>query len=228
MNRPIIKIAVVSDVVCPWCYIGKRRLEKAINLVSNEFDFEIQYYPFELNPEMPANGVNQKEYLINKFGGEEQYEKITGQTSYVASLEGLEFNFDKQRIAPNTRNAHRLILFAREEGKQLELVEGLFKAYFTDGVNLSDESNLIDVAVKAGLDRDTVETILQSDAGLKEVVKAEKELQAMGVRGVPFYIINDKYGISGAQPSETFVQAFRNIALETVAGQTCEPGQANC
>lgn len=219
MLKPVIKIGVVSDVVCPWCYIGKRRLEKAIGMLSGEMEFEIAYYPFELNPDIPAKGLKQKEYLTGKFGGEEAYRKITQQTTAAAKQEGLIFNFDKQAVLPNTRNAHRLILYAREEGKQLQLAELLFRAYFTDGTDLSDMENLADISAEAGLNREKVEQFLESDSGMTEVMIAETELQRMGIRSVPFYIINDRYGISGAQPSEAFIQAFKNATAEfTEAG----------
>lgn len=229
MSKPLIKIAVVSDVVCPWCYIGKRRLEKAIDQLKDRMDFEIAYYPFELNPNIPAEGLDHKKYLTDKFGGDEAYERLTGNVVRVAASEGLTFNFDKQKTSPNTRNAHRLLLLAREENKQLELTEALFKAYFTDGIDLSKNENLLAVAVRVGLDEQKVKAFLESDTGLTEVAAAEKELHDMGITGVPFYIINDKYGISGAQASSTFVNAFENIEKEvTMAGESCDVEKKNC
>jgi predicted DsbA family dithiol-disulfide isomerase len=231
MSKPLIKIAVVSDVVCPWCYIGKRRMEKAVQQLSGEMDFEIAYYPFELNPDMPLAGANHRVHLSNKFGGEEEYQRITNHVADVAAGEGLTFNFTDQTTSPNTRNAHRLILFAKEQGKHLQLVEAFFKAYFTDGVDLTNNDNLVSIAVSTGLDKTKVEEFLNSSTGSAEVQMAETELQRAGVRGVPFYIINDKYGISGAQASETFVQAFKNISqeLQTAAtGEVCNVDDKNC
>jgi predicted DsbA family dithiol-disulfide isomerase len=229
MLKPLIKIAIVSDVVCPWCYIGKRRLEKAVDALSNEFQFEVAYYPFELNPNMPAKGKDQHAYLSDKFGGPEEYERITGHTTEVALTEGLLFDFSKQKVSPNTLNAHRLILFAKETGKHLQMVERLFKAYFTDGIDLSKTENLIALAGEVGLSPEKTSAFLLSDSGVTEVRVAEKELQRMGVRSVPFYIINDKYGISGAQATETFIQAFRNIGKELQnTGETCDVDAQNC
>src|SRR5688572_22315651 len=114
--KPVIKIDVVSDVVCPWCYIGKRRLEKAIDQLSPDYTFEIEYHPFELNPNTPSEGVNQKEYLTEKFGSEDRYHQITAHTTQVAAQEGLSFNFDKQRVSPNTRLMHSIIQLAKLEG----------------------------------------------------------------------------------------------------------------
>jgi predicted DsbA family dithiol-disulfide isomerase len=214
MNKTKIKIEVVSDVVCPWCYIGKRRLEKAIDQSKDTFDFEIEYLPFELNPAMPKEGRNQKEYLVAKFGSEAQYEKIIGNTTKVAADEGLAFDFSKQHVSPNTRDAHRIIWLAKKENKQTEAKEAFMKAYFEDGVDLSKTENLLNVATQVGLDRAKVEKVLHSEEGLAEVITAEKLSVQRGVSGVPFYIIDGKYGISGAQSSDTFIQAFKEIGVK--------------
>jgi predicted DsbA family dithiol-disulfide isomerase len=227
--KPVIKIAVVSDVVCPWCYIGKRRMESAVKSLGDQFDFEIAYYPFELNPQMPIEGRDQKEYLSKKFGDESEYERITGHVTEVAEMEGLTFDFKKQTKSPNTRNAHRLILFSKEEDKHLQMVETLFKAYFTDGIDLSKNENLAELAATVGIDKDKALKFLETETGLAEVQVAENELQKMGITGVPFYIINDKYGISGAQAAETFVQAFQNIGKElALKGEACDVDSGEC
>ena len=209
--KPVIKIDIISDVVCPWCYIGKRRLEKALTQLSDQFDFELEYHPFELNPEMPETGVNQKEYLAKKFGSETKYHQLTNHTTRVAAEEGLQFDFSKQHVSPNTRKAHSIIQASKEEGKQLAMTEAFFKAYFTDGIDLSEKGNLISVAVNAGLQKEKVEELLADNSALAEVAVAEKEWQKLGINGVPFYIINNRYGVSGAQPSETFVKALEEI-----------------
>src|SRR5579871_3853514 len=175
MNKPVIKIDVVSDVVCPWCYIGKRRLEKAIDQLKDEIDFEVAYHPFELNPDMPKEGRNQKEYLAAKFGGEDAYAQITGRTERTAAQEGLHFDFSKQKISPNTLDAHRLIAFAKAKGKQAEIKEALMSAYFEKGIDLSKTANLVSVAVEHGLDVNEVETFLVSDE-LAAEVKLEEQL----------------------------------------------------
>lgn len=223
LNKTTVKIDVVSDVVCPWCYIGKRRLEKAIEDLSDKYNFEITYHPFELNPAMPLEGTNQKEYLTNKFGGEARYQQLTQQVTSVAATEGLAFNFDKQFVSPNTRDAHRIIELARKEGKQLAAKEAFLKAYFTDGIDLSKQENLINIGSSIGLDVEKIKTLLAGDEGLAEVELAEAEMQKLGVSGVPFYIIDGKYGISGAQPSTTFKQALEEIGSKIAAtGETCD------
>lgn len=227
--KPVIKIAVVSDIVCPWCYIGKRRLEQAIQQTVDQFTFEIAYYPFELNPEMPTEGVDQEQYLSTKFGSREAFQKITENVTSIARSEGLEFDFSKQKVSPNTRAAHRLILFANHEGKQQQIVEALFKAYFTQGIDLSKKENLLSIAVQAGLDHDRTDLFLQSTVGDAEVIQAEKDLQNMGIGAVPFYILNERYGISGAQSPETFIAAFNNVTLSpNKTGETCDTDIQKC
>ena len=228
--KPIIRIDVASDVVCPWCYIGKRRLEKAIELVKDKFDFEVSYHPFELNPGMPKQGKNQKEYLSDKFGGYERYEHLTNNVTSVAAAEGIEFNFSKQEVSPNTRDMHRIIQFASGTPQQGAIVEAFFKAYFTDGIDLSKRNTLVDIAVNAGLKRERIETLLSTDELTAEVITSESELQKLGVSGVPFYIINNKYGVSGAQASKTFADAFNQMALEvqTADGNACSVDEQNC
>lgn len=209
MTKAKIKIDVVSDVVCPWCYIGKRRLEKAIETMKEDVEFEITYHPFELNPQTPTKGVNQKEYLSEKFGGEEQYDKITNQTTQVAASEGLAFHFDAQQVSPNTRKAHALLQAAQAEGVQVPLMEIFFKAYFTDGIDLTHDNNLIDLATRAGMSKEKATQTLTDESSLMQVSLAEQELYKLGISSVPFYILNNRYGISGAQAPETFVQAFK-------------------
>lgn len=225
-----IKIDVVSDVVCPWCYIGKRRLEKAMHELADEYDFEVEYHPFELNPTIPAEGFDQKAYLARKFGSEQRYSEITAHTTRTAAQEGLEMNFDKQEVSPNTRRAHLAVQLAKNNGNHLEVVEAFFKAYFTDGIDLSKNENLMAVAERAGLSRDRLEAVLNDDDALRHVTQAEQEAQKLGITGVPFYIINNRYGVSGAQAPATFVQAFREIGAEVAAqnGEACDVDEKNC
>ncbi|HEY5692586.1 MAG TPA: DsbA family oxidoreductase [Cyclobacteriaceae bacterium] len=209
-----ITVDVVSDVVCPWCYIGKRRLEKAIRSLEDEFEFEINYLPFELNPNMPKEGKNQKAYLTAKFGGEARYRELTENVAEVAATEGLTFKYENQTKSPNSKNAHRLIWLAKTEGCQPAVKEALLKAYFEDGVDLTVDENLINLVAAAGLNKTKAETLLDSDEGTVEVEYLEQLNHQRGISGVPFYIINNKYGISGAQLPENFVSAFRDIAIK--------------
>lgn len=212
MKRLEIQIEVVSDVVCPWCYIGKRRMEKAMDQLKDQYDFKITFSPFELNPDMPPEGIDQKAYLSKKFGGEERYNQIIQQVSQVAAAEGLNFDYSKQAVSPNTRDAHRIIWYAKQEGKQPAVKEAFLKAYFEDGIDLSKKDNLLKIAGSAGLSMEKVKLLLESGEGLKEVELSEQRSHQRGISGVPFYIINSKYGVSGAQAPEFFARTFQEIA----------------
>ncbi|MBX2963782.1 MAG: DsbA family oxidoreductase [Cyclobacteriaceae bacterium] len=207
MNKQSITIDVFSDIVCPWCYIGKRRLEGAIQRLSSNFVFDITYHPFELNPTLPASGLNQKEYLVNKFGGLDRYMQITEHVTRIAALDGLTFDFEKQTTAPNTRDAHRLVWWAKSYTKQAELTESLMKAYFTDGINLSLTDSLVTIGEAIGLPGHEAKNFLKSTEGLAEVEEAEDKAFQLRITSVPFYIINSKFGLSGAQPVEAFIEA---------------------
>jgi predicted DsbA family dithiol-disulfide isomerase len=209
--KRMIRIEIVSDMVCPWCYIGKRRLEKAMELLKTEFEFETEYLPFELHPSIPSEGLNQREYLEGKFGGPEEYERIMSHVSRVAMEEGLQFDFAKQMVVPNTRRAHALVQYAKTRGLHEQVVEILFNAYFSTGIDLSSNSNLVALGVKAGLDREETEQLFADDQATLNVALQEEQMYKVGITGVPFYIINGKYGISGAQPSHIFVEAFQNV-----------------
>jgi predicted DsbA family dithiol-disulfide isomerase len=231
--KPLLKISVVSDVVCPWCYIGKRRLEKAMDKLSDRFRFEVEYFPFELNPDTSVSGVDQKSFLINKFGGEDRYNQITGHVANVASGEGLVFNFQDQKTLPNTRDAHRLIQWARNEHKQILLVEALFKGYFTHGIDLSQRKNLVALAGSVGLNETEAIEVLENEVGLAEIEMTTNKLQQSGITGVPFYIVENKFGISGAQPTSSFIQAFEEIASAASLpvpnnGEACDVDDKNC
>jgi predicted DsbA family dithiol-disulfide isomerase len=231
MTKPTIKIDVVSDVVCPWCYIGKRRLEKAITSLEDKFEFDITYHPFELNPQIPESGYGNATYLTEKFGSAERYEQLTNQVTQVAAAEGLTFHYAKQTTLPNTRKAHALILLAQQEGRQLPLIENLFKAYFSDGVDLTKSENLLRIAEESGIDKQKAIAVLSDRESLQIIESAEQELQKLGISGVPFYIINNKYGISGAQSPETFIKAFSEMAQEITAtdqANACDVDSKTC
>ena len=229
MKKPVINIEVVSDVVCPWCYIGKRRMEKAVNQLKDQFDFTITYSPFELNPNIPEEGLDQKAYLSKKFGSDERYQQITQNVTRTAAQEGLHFDFSKQNVSPNTREAHRIIWLAKQEGVQLAAKEAFMKAYFEGGVDLSKKENLIAVAESVGLDAKKVKSLLDSDEGTSEVTLSESVNSQRGISGVPFYIINNKYGFSGAQPTDVFVNALKEIgSMDSASGEVCDVEKQEC
>jgi predicted DsbA family dithiol-disulfide isomerase len=213
VNKIKIKVDVVSDVVCPWCYIGKRRLEDALRNLPESLEVEVTHLPFELNPDLPPQGADHKQFLSDKFGGDERYQQMTGRVSSIAKSEGLNFNFDRQRVLPNTLDAHRLIQLAGPS-TQGTIVEVLMKAYFEDGVDLSNRSSLLDLAEKSGLARQDASDLLGSDKGVDEIRQLEHLNHQRGISGVPFFIINNKYGVSGAQPAETLLQIFKEVGAE--------------
>ena len=214
MDKIKIRIDVVSDVVCPWCYIGKRRLENALTRLPDTYEVDVNFLPFELNPDLPKTGTDHKQYLASKFGSMERYDQLTEHVGNVAAGEGLKFDYSKQSVMPNTLDSHRLIQFAKKYNKQAELKEALMKAYFEDGVDLSKLENLVDIATQNGLDKNEVQSFLASGAGADEIKQMELLSQQRGVSGVPFYIINGKYGVSGAQPSDAFVEILTEVAAE--------------
>lgn len=226
--KPHLKIDIVSDVVCPWCYIGKRRLEKAIEQLKDDYTFELRYLPFQLSPDTPAEGENTKERLVAKFGSEDRYNQIIQQVSGVAAAEGLRFDLENQTVSPNTQTLHRLIGYALQQGKQLEMVETLFKAYFEDTVDLTQTETVVQLASGIGLDAEKVREVLVGNVGAEELDKQLYQNRLMGVSGVPYYIINDKYAVSGAQPTELFLEALPEIALKApiqapvAAGESCD------
>jgi predicted DsbA family dithiol-disulfide isomerase len=197
--------------------------------VADQVDVELEYHPFELNPDMPLEGRNQKEYLTRKFGSEVKYQQIVEHVTDVAAQEGLKFDFEKQVISPNTRNAHRLIWFAKKHGKQIEMKEALMKAYFEQGIDLTKMENLISIATQAGIDPEKIKSFLSSTEGMVEVTTSEMQNAQRGISGVPFYIINNQYGVSGAQPSEVFARALLEISAEnTTAGEACDIESKEC
>lgn len=214
----MLTIDVISDVICPWCFIGKRRLEKALA----GHAATIRWHPFQLNPDMPREGIERKAYRIRKFGSWKRSQDLDDEVSAAGRGEGLAFNFDKQPRTPNTLDAHRTIWLAGERGVQDAVAEALFRAYFTDGRNLSDRAILAEVAATAGLDRAKVDELLAGDTGLDAVRAGEEQARRLGISGVPFFIVNGRVALSGAQPPELFRQAFEQAGEAAVAGEACE------
>ena len=209
-----LAVDVISDVICPWCYIGKRRLEKAIAALEGQHDVRVRWHPFQLNPTMPKEGVSRREYRIEKFGSWERSQELDAKVIAVGESEGIQFSFDKSERTPNTVDAHRLIWLADKHGCQDAVVEALFVAYFTEGKDISNRQTLIDTVVVAGLERQVVEATLNSDEGLDVIADAGEESRRQGVSGVPFFVINKEIMLSGAQQPDTFLEAFRLAMAE--------------
>ena len=205
-----IPIDVISDVICPWCYVGKRRLEKAIAALGDKHDVQVRWHPFLLNPQMPMEGISRREYRTRKFGSWERSMELDAKVVAVGESEGIHFVFDEIDRTPNTVDAHRLIWIADQYGCQDAVVEALFRAYFTEGRDIGNRETLVDVCVETGLDRQAKITMLECEEGMGAIVNAREISQRHGVDSVPFFIINQKIALSGAQDSETFVEAFQN------------------
>jgi predicted DsbA family dithiol-disulfide isomerase len=209
-GRDALTLDVVSDVVCPWCFIGKRRLEKALGLA--DVPLTIRWRPFQLDPTIPPEGKSREEYLRRKFGSDERIRRLHDNVANVGAKDGIDFAFDRIAVSPNTLDAHRLIRWAGAAGVQEEIVEALFRAYFLEGRNIGDHTVLVSIAAAAGMDREMVAARLASEED-RAVVRQEIEAaQQMGVSGVPTFIIASRYALVGAQPAEELAAALRNVA----------------
>ena len=213
-------IDVVSDVVCPWCYIGKRRLEAALARLREaepDLPVAVRWHPFQLNPELPREGVDRRSYLEAKFGGPARAQEIYARVSAAGATVDIPFAFDAIERQPNTLDAHRLIAWAqsRREGDPDALVERLFRAYFLDGRFLGDRETLVACAADAGYDADDARRFMASDELVDAIAGADERARALGVSGVPFFIFGGKTALSGAHEPETLLDA---IAQARTAG----------
>lgn len=213
---PALTIDIVSDVMCPWCYIGKRRLEQALDQVRGEFDVEVRWRPYQLDPTLPKQGKDRKQYLEEKFGGVEGADQAYAAVRAAGAEENIPFAFDEIQVSANTLDAHRVIRWAGSQGlaAQDEMVETLFRAYFEEGKNIGDDQVLLEAAGKAGLEPEIVERLLSGDADRDSVSAEIDQARQMGVTGVPCFIIDMKYAVVGAQPAEALADAMRKVAQE--------------
>ena len=205
-----LAVDVISDVICPWCYVGKRRLEKATAAVGGPV--AVRWLPFQLNPTMPKEGISRSEYRTKKFGSWERSQELDARVVAAGEAEGIHFAFDRIGRTPNTLDAHRLVGLAERQGVQGAVVEALFRAYFTEGRDISHRQTLLDVVAEAGLDRHGAEAVLNSDDGLEAVKEAGGLARRFGVDGVPFFVVNGTLTLSGAQQPEAFLAVFHQGA----------------
>jgi len=206
-----MNVDVISDVVCPWCFIGKRRLEEALGLWRERHpgeEPEVRWHPFELNPDMPAGGMDRFSYLAQKFGGPERAKEIYARVEAAGREVDIPFDFARMQVQPNTVNAHRLIAWAGGLGKQGSMVDALFHGYFLEARNLASEGVLLEIAGGAGFDRSDAGEMLASDELTDHVRKEEETAHRIGVQGVPFFIFNQRVALSGAQPADAIVEAM--------------------
>ncbi|MEQ1795202.1 MAG: DsbA family oxidoreductase [Nitrospira sp.] len=211
MTRQTVKIEIYSDVVCPWCYVGKRRLERALDQLSGSMQADVTWKPFQLNPTMPKDGMDRTAYLEAKFGSLESFRQLEEHVLAAGASEKISFVFEKIKNTPNTFAAHRLIWYGAQQGRQDAVVDSLFRGYFEEGADIGAIPTLVQLAERAGLD---AERYLQSGEGVAEVKAEESIGHQRGIRGVPYFVVNGAYAISGAQPVETFVSSLKRIAAD--------------
>lgn len=214
-----MQIDVISDSICPWCYIGKRRLEKAI-AARPDITFAVIWRPYQLNPDTPREGYDRKAYMQAKFGGTDQAKGVYKVVQATAREERLEFALEKQKRIPNTLDSHRLNHWAHTAGVQDAVIEGLFKAYFMDGADIGDPAVLVKVAKEAGMDAGVVAKLLASDADRDLVLREEVVARRMGVTGVPCFIIDQRLVMVGAQETDMLLRAIDHAAEQ--ASQAAE------
>ena len=206
-----LTIDVVSDVVCPWCFIGKSRLEKALAL-KPDIPVEVRFHPYFLNPWVPREGMSRDDYLTTKFGSPEKYKGIAGRVAAAAAAEGLTYAVDKMQRQPNTLDCHRLILWAEAIGKAAQMKQRLMQLYFTEGADLSSRDVLVGAAADIGLDPAKTREMLASNADVERVEAAANSAKDAGIDGVPTYILGGVAAVTGAQSPEVLANAIEQVA----------------
>jgi predicted DsbA family dithiol-disulfide isomerase len=215
-NAPALPIDVVSDVVCPWCYIGKRRLEKAIALAEN-IPVEVRWHPYFLNPWIPREGISREQYLTTKFGSVDRYKDIARRVAAAAADEGLTYALDQIARQPNTLDCHRLILWAGNAGDPERMKQRLMDLYFAEGADLTDRDVLVQAAADCGLEGDLVRRLLAEDADVERVAQAANQAKEAGIEGVPCFIFGGVLAISGAQAPDYLAGAIARAAAQRSA-----------
>ena len=211
MNRSQLKIDIVSDVVCPWCAIGYKKLSKAMEDLNEEILFEVNWKPYELHPEIPTEGFNKEEYYKIKFGNSNGSRDRFNHLTEEGKKAGLEFNFDKSKNLPNTFLAHRLLWFSRSKDMQDVIAEALFHAYFTEGRDIGSINELISISTENGLQKSEFKDFLKTDVGSDEILREELRAKEMKIFSVPTYIFNKKYMLVGGQEANTFKSYMKKV-----------------
>ena len=209
----MIKLDIFSDPVCPWCYLGKANLDRALEQ-HPDHPFEIEWHPFQLNPDMPAAGVNKHSYLLERFGSQAQLDAIHQRFRDIAKQNGVQMDPDTPKRIPNTLNAHRIIHWAGLEGRQTFAVAALMRAYWVEGRDIGNLSVLADIAAGVGMDRAVAERLLATDADLDAIKSREAHARQRGVSAVPTFLIANQYVVSGAQPPEMWSKAIAEMTAQ--------------
>ncbi|MBN9254658.1 MULTISPECIES: DsbA family protein [unclassified Mesorhizobium] len=215
-----ITVDVVSDVVCPWCFIGQKRLDKAVAAVG-DVDVHIRWRPFQLDGTIPPQGMDRRQYMLAKFGSEQRIREIHARIEPLGAAEGISFAFDAIKVAPNTLDAHRVIRWAGAAGEDIQnrLARRLFQLNFEEGANIGDHAVLIGAAREAGMDASVVETLLPTDADVEAVRTEIATASRMGITGVPCFLLEGKYAVMGAQEADALADAIRQVAAAKARGE---------
>ncbi|MET4476731.1 DsbA family oxidoreductase [Bradyrhizobium sp. F1.13.3] len=221
-RSPDLQIEIVSDAICPWCYVAKRNLDAAVAELRTSFSVDVKWRPFELSPDMPKNGLDRKEYRSAKFGSWEKSQRLDAHVAEAGKAAGLDFHHERMERTPNTFDAHRLIWLAEREGVQDTVVEGLFAGYFTEGRDVGDREVLTQIAGRAGLDRAKVMAFLEGDDGRDEVRLMAATAYASGFTGVPTILVNGNALFSGARSTETMLAAMRSAVVSQASPSVAE------
>ncbi|WP_417524000.1 DsbA family oxidoreductase [Marinovum sp.] len=207
----MVKLDILSDPICPWCYIGKAYLDRAL-AAAPDHPFTIEWHPFQLNPDMPAGGMDRRAYLEGKFGGKEGAVKAYLPVHEHAEKAGLDIHLDKITRTPNTLDAHRLIHWAGIEGRQTAMVSALFKAYFVEGRDIGTHEVLADIADGLDMDAAVILRLLSSDVDAADIRERDAAARSMGVTGVPTFIVDGKHAVPGAQPPELWAKVIAELS----------------
>ena len=217
----MIKLDIISDPICPWCYIGKANLDRALER-HPEHSFEIEWHPFQLNPDMPPDGMDRREYLEAKFGGREAAIQTYARIAEAGEAAGLAIDFGAIKTTPNTIDAHRLVHWSGLDGRQTAVVSALFKAYFDEGRDIGDREVLLDIAAATGLDRSVTGRLIGSDADIDDIKARDRNARERGVSGVPTFVVANQHVVVGAQPPELWDRVIEEAA-HGVQGQAETP-----
>lgn len=225
MALPAMRLDIFMDTTCPWCYIGKRRLEAALDMALSLPDtaglrrrLAVQWRPFLLNPGMAAGGMDRKAYLAWKFGGAGRAGFIADRVAQEGRGDGIPFAFDRIARTPNTIDSHRLIAFAQAAGDATPVIEALFAAYFSEGRDIGERDELVAIGVQCGLDEDALRRYLASEAGVADVMAANDQARALGINAVPCFVFDGREALAGAQPPELFLRLFDFARQQGAAG----------
>jgi len=225
----MIHVDIISDTVCPWCYIGKRRFEQAVAMRSH-YEIQVGWRPFQLNPDIPPSGLPRRDFLNAKFGGAERANKVYEAISKAGEETGLDFNFRSIPHQPNTFDSHRLVRWSESSGVQDAVVEKLFLSYFMNEADVGNQEFLVGVANECGMDGDLVQELFREDADRDLLMAEEGVARRMGINGVPCFVVDHKYAISGAQDPSVLTHVF-DLAMQNkekpTASAAHEPASAD-